>query len=207
MIRKEVAEKLIRINGELQKEKLALYIRSLWRSPPHQAEIRVLKFDFIKKLHPARTVTQINAIVSYFVPSKFQSMHHTGGAVEALIFDLESGQMLDFGSNLGNEIDLDVSCCPHYPDLSQVARKNRNLLIEIKNLASPDRGFYSNKKRRNADIPAFFEYSAFLFRNRTGRCNFLNNRIGSESSGVLRNCSVSSGAGSGCLIFLIRNCL
>lgn len=131
MIRKEVAEKLARINDSLKIEKKALYIKSLWHSPLHQAEISVQKFEFLRKLHPAKTVAQINAIISYFVPSEYQSMHGTGGAVEALIFDLETEQILDFGSNFGDQIDLDVKCYPHYPDLSDVARKNRKLLIEI----------------------------------------------------------------------------
>lgn len=131
MIRKEVAEKLNRINDILREEKMVLYIKSLWRSPLHQAEISNHKFAILKKLYPTKTVDQINAIVSYFVPSEYQSMHRTGGAVEALICDLETKQILDFGSNSGDQIDLDVKCYPYYPDISHLARKNRNLLIGI----------------------------------------------------------------------------
>ena len=131
MIRADVAEKLIRINEILKEKKLALYIRSLWRSPLHQAEMSIHKFELLKKLHPSKTISQINAIVSYFVPSEYQSMHRTGGAVEALIIDLETGQILDFGSNCGDQIELSVKCYPYYPDLSDIARKNRKLLIGI----------------------------------------------------------------------------
>lgn len=58
-------------------------------------------------------------------------MHATGGAVDALILDLEGGSVMDFGTNEGLKIDLSDKCYPYHPDINPIAKENRKLLIHL----------------------------------------------------------------------------
>tara|TARA_B110000046_G_scaffold181596_1_gene214082 strand:+ start:1569 stop:1862 length:294 start_codon:yes stop_codon:yes gene_type:complete len=58
-------------------------------------------------------------------------MHPMGGSVEALIYDQETLQVMDFGTNNGLEIDLNEQCHNYHPDISDLAKKNRALLINL----------------------------------------------------------------------------
>lgn len=58
-------------------------------------------------------------------------MHSTGGAVDALIYDKQKNNILDFGTNRGYKIELNKKCYPYYPDISPLAKKNRKLLIGL----------------------------------------------------------------------------
>jgi len=130
-VRDAITKKLARINAKLIEQNKVLYIRSAWRSHHHQREMRLNKHEFLAKLHPDKNRDQLNAIVAHFIAPEKQSMHHTGGAVDALIVDRETNQILDFGSNDGSNIDLDVRCYPSHPDISDLAKKNRKLLIGL----------------------------------------------------------------------------
>ena len=131
LVREEIVKKLHRINSILIDQSKILVIRSAWRSYEHQKALRTNRYQFLSKLHNTKTKNQINAIVSYFIASETQSMHATGGAVDALIFDLNTGNILDFGVNKGYNIDLGVKCYPYHPDISFYAKQNRKLLIEL----------------------------------------------------------------------------
>ena len=130
-VREAIVKKLERINAKLIEQNKVLYIRSVWRSHQHQREIRLNKYEFLEKLHPEKTKDQLNAIISHFIAPEGQSMHHSGGAVDALIYDRETNRILDFGSNDGDNIDLNVHCYPFHPSISELAKKNRKLLIGL----------------------------------------------------------------------------
>ena len=58
-------------------------------------------------------------------------MHSTGGAVDALIYDMENNCVMDFGTNNGFKIDLNRKCYPLHPGISPEARENRKMLMEL----------------------------------------------------------------------------
>lgn len=60
-----------------------------------------------------------------------KSMHATGGAVDALIYDLCTDSVLDFGTNDGLNISLGRRCYTDHPGVSPGARKNRKLLVGL----------------------------------------------------------------------------
>lgn len=130
-VREAITEKLSRINTKLRTQNKVLYIRSVWRSHQHQKEMLLNKYKFLEKLHPGKTTNQLKVIIAHFIAPEKESMHHSGGAVDALIFDRETNQILDFGCNDGDNIDLSVHCYPFHPDISELAKKNRKLLIGL----------------------------------------------------------------------------
>ncbi|WP_299431492.1 alanine racemase [uncultured Aquimarina sp.] len=131
LVRKEVFEKIGRISKLLDNQGKKLIIRSAWRSFEHQQKLWDQKTSFLKKKYPKKTVQEIDKIVSNFIASKGLSTHSTGGAVDALIYDLRKKCVLDFGTNDGLYIDLNEKCYPKHPDISEEAKKNRKLLIKL----------------------------------------------------------------------------
>ena len=131
LVREEIVEKIGRISSFLEKEDKTLIIRSVWRSFEHQRLIWDNKVAFLKKIHPFKKIEEINEMVSYFIAPETKSMHTTGGAVDALIFDRKNVCVIDFGTNEGLNIDLNKQCYPYHPDITPTARKNRKLLIHL----------------------------------------------------------------------------
>ncbi len=131
LVRKEVYEKIGRISKLLDNQGKKLIIRSAWRSFEHQQKLWDQKASFMKKKHPEKTIEEIDEIVSRFIAPKNQSTHSTGGAVDALIYDLRKKCVLDFGTNDGLHIDLNEKCYPKHPDISEEAKKNRKLLMKL----------------------------------------------------------------------------
>lgn len=131
LVRKEIVDKIERISEALEAQEKRLIIRSAWRSFQHQRLIWKNKVKYLAKIHPEKSTREINALVSHFVAQEDQSMHSTGGAVDALIFDLINDFVLDFGTNTGLDIDLNEQCFPYHPDISEAARNNRKLLIDL----------------------------------------------------------------------------
>ena len=70
-------------------------------------------------------------MVSQYIAPFNKSMHSTGGAVDALIYDSSKDCVMDFGTNDGMKIELSERCYPHYPDISEEAKNNRKLLISL----------------------------------------------------------------------------
>jgi zinc D-Ala-D-Ala dipeptidase len=130
-VREAVVEKIGRISNKLDKENKVLIIRSAWRSFRHQRLLWVRHFEIICKKHPEKHLKEIRDITSNFIAAKKQSMHSTGGAVDALIYDLKNDCIMDFGTNDGYTITLTEKCYPHYPDISEHAKQNRKLLINL----------------------------------------------------------------------------
>ena len=130
-VREAVFEKIGRISKILDKEDKVLIIRSVWRSFAHQKLLRDRRFKIIKKDHPDKSEKEIIKIVSYFIASEEESMHSTGGAVDALIYDLKKDCVMDFGNNNGLHLELNKTCYPFHPDITDQVRKNRELLISL----------------------------------------------------------------------------
>jgi len=130
-VREPIVEKIGRISKLLDKSNKQLIIRSAWRSFKHQKRIWDNKVASLKKTYPEKSIEEIEKMVYRFIAPQTKSMHTTGGAVDALILDLEDGSVLDFGTNEGFKIDLSDQCYPYHPDISERAKENRKLLIHL----------------------------------------------------------------------------
>lgn len=133
LIRAELVEKLGRIANELVKQDKTLVIRSAWRSFEHQRILWERNLGYMKEKFPDKTDQEIHETTSYFIAPPNKSTHSTGGAIDALIFDEKTKQILDFGSNEGHRITLDKKCYPHHPDISNLAKQNRKLMLDLFN--------------------------------------------------------------------------
>lgn len=142
LVREEIVEKIGRISKALDKQDKRLIIRSAWRSFSHQRMIWENQKAFIAKNNPEKTNEQVDVLVSRFIAPPEKSMHSTGGAVDALIFDLSTNRVMDFGTNHGLDIDLNEKCFPQHPEISAQAKKNRLLLIHL----FENEGFFCDTK-------------------------------------------------------------
>ncbi|MFH1729681.1 MAG: M15 family metallopeptidase [Pseudomonadota bacterium] len=131
LVRKDIVEKIGRISQILNNQEKVLIIRSVWRSFHHQRLLWNDHFNIIKKNYPNKPIKEVREIASNFVASRKKSMHSTGGAVDALIFDSKTNRIMDFGTNDGYKITLDERCYPYHPDITSEARENRDLLISL----------------------------------------------------------------------------
>ncbi len=142
LVREAIIEKIGRISKVLDQQDKILIIRSVWRSFEHQRLLWETTFASFKKKHPEKSDDDIKQIISYFIAAPTQSMHVTGGAVDALIYDKIEDCVMNFGTNSGLEIDLSKKCYPYYPDINPEAKKNRALLINL----FEDEGFVCDLK-------------------------------------------------------------
>ncbi|MEQ9405602.1 MAG: M15 family metallopeptidase [Cyclobacteriaceae bacterium] len=131
LVREPIFEKIGRISRVLDASDKQLIIRSVWRSFDHQRMLWENCVDSQRKKYPEMEMDEIHKIVSYFIAPPKESTHTTGGAVDALIFDLKTDQVMDFGTNDGLKIDLNKKCYPHHPEISNEAKENRALLIGL----------------------------------------------------------------------------
>jgi len=131
LVRKAAYERIGRISKILDKQDKVLIIRSVWRAFAHQKLLRDRRVKIIKKEHPNKSLEEISNIVSYFIAPEEESMHSTGGAVDALIYDLKKDCVMDFGNNDGLHLELNKICYPFHPDITPQVRKNRELLISL----------------------------------------------------------------------------
>ncbi len=131
LVREAIFEKIGRISKFLDKEDKRLIIRSVWRGFAHQKLLRDRRVKIIKKKYPNKSLKEIRKIVSYFIAPEEESMHSTGGAVDALIYDLKKDCVMDFGNNDGLHLELNKTCYPFHPNITAQVRKNRELLISL----------------------------------------------------------------------------
>lgn len=131
MVREAVYEKIGRISRLLDIQDKRLIIRSVWRSFKHQLLLWENKVDLLRKEFPNKQLAEIRELVSYFIAPEKKSMHTTGGAVDALIYDLKDDCVMDFGTNDGLKIDLNDKCYPYHPFIPPQAKNNRKLLINL----------------------------------------------------------------------------
>ncbi len=130
-VREAIYEKIGRISHRLAAQDKRLIIRSVWRSFEHQRRLWEEKFAALQQKYPQKHDDEIKEIVSHFIAPATKSMHATGGAVDALIYDVKSDRVMDFGNNVGLKLELDETCYPYHPDVSTEAQQNRKLLIQL----------------------------------------------------------------------------
>ena len=131
MVRETVFEKIGRISKLLESEDKKLIIRSVWRSFKHQKLLWDDKVAALRKEFPLKQLEEIAEFVSYFIAPPGKSMHSTGGAVDALIYDLKNDCVMDFGTNDGFNIELSDKCYPYHPHIPLNAKKNGKLLMGL----------------------------------------------------------------------------
>ena len=130
-VREAVYEKIGRISHRLAEQDKVLIIRSVWRSFEHQRLLWEEKVAVMQQKHPHKHLNDIKEIVSHFLAPVNKSMHATGGAVDAFIYDVKNDCVMDFGNNEGMKLELDETCYPYHPDISPEAQQNRQLLIHL----------------------------------------------------------------------------
>jgi predicted amino acid racemase len=131
MVREAVFDKIGRISKRLDREDKTLIIRSAWRSFEHQRLLWEERVDSLKKEYPNKQIEEIEELVSYFIAPPSKSLHSTGGAVDALIYDLKNDCVMRFGTNDGLKINLNDKCYPYHPYITPEAKNNRKLLIGL----------------------------------------------------------------------------
>lgn len=131
LVRTAVHDKIGRISRLLGDMNKRLIIRSVWRSFDHQQLLWERNLEVTRKQNPEKSSEEIERITLEFTASREASMHATGGAVDALIYDLENDSVMDFGTNSGFKIDLNKKCYPLHPGISSEAKKNRKLLMDL----------------------------------------------------------------------------
>lgn len=131
LVRAPIFEKIGRISQSLEAEDKRLIIRSVWRSFKHQRILWENNAKALKRKYPKMDMDEVNKLVSYFIAPEKKSTHTTGGAVDALIYDLKQDRVMDFGTNDGLKIQLSKKCYPYYPELTDEAKSNRALLIGL----------------------------------------------------------------------------
>mgnify|MGYP002640386877 CR=1 FL=1 len=131
MVRDAVYEKIGRISQRLDMEDKTLWLRSAWRSFEHQRRLWEERVVSLQQEYPKKELEEIEELVSYFIAPPSKSMHATGGAVDALIFDLKNNRILPFGTNDGYKINLNDKCYPYHPYITPEAKNNRKLLIGL----------------------------------------------------------------------------
>jgi predicted amino acid racemase len=130
-VREAVFDKIGRISKRLDKEDKTLIIRSAWRSFEHQRLLWEERVDSLQKEYPKKQIEEIEELVSYFIAPPSKSLHSTGGAVDALIYDLKNDCVMRFGTNDGLKISLNDKCYPYHPYITPEAKNNRKLLIGL----------------------------------------------------------------------------
>lgn len=123
-VRKTIADKLKKINQQLYKSGLGLFVRDTWRSSEKQKKSWDKEINRLKKLHPNKSAKDIEKMASVFVFPPGLSPHATGASVDVQIFDLNTGKVVDFGLK-GFRDEL---CYTDHPDIKGKARKHRQLL-------------------------------------------------------------------------------
>ncbi len=131
MVREAVYEKIGRISKRLDMEDKSLWLRSAWRSFEHQRLLWQERVASLQTKYPKKQLEEIEELVSYFIAPPSKSMHATGGAVDALIYDLKNAGIMRFGTNDGFKIDLNDKCYPYHPYITPEAKNNRKLLIGL----------------------------------------------------------------------------
>ena len=131
LVREAVFDKIGRISKRLDLEDKTLWLRSAWRSFEHQQLLWESRVASLQQEYPKKELAEIEELVSYFIAPPSKSMHSTGGAVDALIYDLKTDRILSFGTNDGFKISLNDKCYPYHPYITPEAKTNRKLLIGL----------------------------------------------------------------------------
>ena len=111
-------------------------VTNLVNDPEYKAIRDELRGELARQMIEIRDLgllpeNEIHELVSRFIALPEESMHATGGAVDALIYDTKEDRVLDFGNNEGLKLELNQTCYPHHPGISAEARQNRDLLMRV----------------------------------------------------------------------------
>jgi D-alanyl-D-alanine dipeptidase len=131
LVRAAVVGKIERIGRRLERDSKILIIRSAWRSFRHQRLLWNNRVERLQQEQPEIHPSEVRKMASYFIAPERKSMHATGGAVDALIFDEVNDVIMDFGANDGLKMNLGRRCYPEHPDVAPDAKRNRRLLIGL----------------------------------------------------------------------------
>ena len=131
LVRAAVYEKIGTISRQLSDMGKNLIIRSVWRSFDHQQLLWDRNLEVARNQNPGKSAAEIEQITLEFTAQRESSMHSTGGAVDALIWDSENDCVMEFGTNNGFKMDLNTKCYPLHPDISSEAKKNRKTLMDL----------------------------------------------------------------------------
>lgn len=129
-LRKTVANKLKRINKNLEKSELTLKIVDGYRLPEVQKEYWDYQLEITKKEHPERSKKEIENEAIKFCANPELSYHPTGGAVDLTLVNLKTKKELPMGTKIN---DFSVKSYAHFPDLSENEIKNRENLFKEMN--------------------------------------------------------------------------
>jgi zinc D-Ala-D-Ala dipeptidase len=131
LVREGVKKKLKEINETLNMVGLGLMIGDAWRSPKSQQILWKKEVEMIKQNNPGIQESQITAYAQIAPP---ELMAHTSGAcVDAVLYDLETGEVLDFGvPPLAHQSKSQRTAnYTNSPLISATAKKNRKLMVEL----------------------------------------------------------------------------
>jgi D-alanyl-D-alanine dipeptidase len=131
LVRAAIHDKIGKISRLLSDMDKRLIIRSAWRSFEHQQLLWDRNLEVARNQNPEKSSDEIERIAMDFTAPREESMHSTGGAVDALIYDPKNDRVMDFGTNRGFKLDLNRKCYPLHPDTSPEAKKNRKILMEL----------------------------------------------------------------------------
>lgn len=126
-VRESVYNKIEKIGKKLKEQGIGLHISDGWRSSEKQQEYWNEEIERTKKEHPEITdAEKIAEIASRFVGNPKNAIGHlTGGSVDISLYHLETGELLDMGSN---EDDSCEKSYTDYPFLHSEIKENRELL-------------------------------------------------------------------------------
>jgi len=130
MLRQEAAIRLCRANEWLMKKKLRMQVVEGWRAPLIQRRMYGAVWKQFKEKFPEKSDVALRRLVNQFsapMSDRVPPPHTTGGAMDLALTTM-NGHPLDMQSPFGA---YDHACFPlDAPGLSDIARKNRDLLRE-----------------------------------------------------------------------------
>jgi len=127
-IRKSVAEKLVKINKRLRKNKLAVKVYEMHRSLEQQRKEFVQIKAEIREKNPGISEFELYIKTTEFIADPdLCPPHATGGAVDLTLVNLLTGKELEMGTLINS---IDQKACLFEKSISAKAKANRKLLWE-----------------------------------------------------------------------------
>lgn len=132
MLRRTVAERLREADLLLRPKGMRIAIVEGWRPPHIQARMYRSTWNRLKEQHPEWSDTHLRRVANRFtapVNRRVPPPHTTGGAIDILLADAATGEILDHHSPYDS---LDHTCFPTAaPSLSEAAQETRAQMAEV----------------------------------------------------------------------------